>query len=255
MTTLAANEPRTLELGDRNEFSVIAADIIYEGAAVGLVIGSGHARPLTSADRFVGFAEKKVDNSLGAAAALNVRTIKKGAIKLAVSGAVITDVGQAVYAQDDNAFSFIKTSGVFIGFMSRYVSAGVAIVQFDVDNFIDPHEGLIAETVADDKTLDEQDSGKVFFMTVTTKTITLPAIAAMAFRIVNGGAYGTIDFDVAPNANDGIASEDIAAADNHGLDNTKATAQRGDYLDLINGDAANWTVPKKVGIFADKDNS
>ena len=154
MTTLALDTPRAFELGDRNEYSVIAADIIYEGAAVGLVDGSGHARPLTSADRFVGFAEAKADNSLGAAAAINVRTIKKGAVQLAVTGAVITDVGQPVYAQDDNAFSFIPTSGVFIGFVRRYVSAGVAIVEFDIDNFEDPHAGLTAETVAIDKTLD-----------------------------------------------------------------------------------------------------
>ena len=35
MTTLAADTPRDMELGDRNEFPVIASDIIYEGAAVG----------------------------------------------------------------------------------------------------------------------------------------------------------------------------------------------------------------------------
>jgi len=255
MTTLAANEPRTLELGERNDFPVIAADIIYEGAAVGLVIASGHARPLTSVDKFAGFAEKKADNSLGAAAAINVKVVKKGAIKLAVTGAVITDVGQPVYAQDDNAFSFIKTSGVFIGFMRRYVSAGVAIVEFDVDNFVDPHEGLTAETVAADKTLDNLDTGKVFFMTVTTKTITLPAVAAMAFRIVNGGAYGTIDWDVAPNANDLIIYLDSGGTVNHGLDNTKATAQRGDYLDIEYGDANGWIIRKSRGTFADKDNS
>jgi hypothetical protein len=39
-TTLAANKPRAYELGERNMFPVIAADIIYEGAAVGLVAGT-----------------------------------------------------------------------------------------------------------------------------------------------------------------------------------------------------------------------
>jgi len=178
MTTLAADTPRDYEIGDRNEYPVIAADIIYEGAAVGLVIGSGHARPLTSVDQFVGFAEDKADNSAGAAAAINVRTIKRGAIKLSVTGAVITDVGQPVYAQDDNAFSFVPTSGVFIGFMRRYVSAGVAIVEFDVDELIDPHEGLVSETTAIDKTLDNQDTGKLICVNTDDKTITLPAVAA-----------------------------------------------------------------------------
>jgi hypothetical protein len=66
MTTLAANKPRAFEGGNRNSFPVIAADIIYEGAAVGLVDGTGHARPLAAGDRFAGFAERKADNSAGA---------------------------------------------------------------------------------------------------------------------------------------------------------------------------------------------
>jgi len=73
MTTLAADTPRDYEIGDRNEFPVIASDIIYEGAAVGLVDATGHAQPLTSSDQFVGFAEKKADNSSGSAADINVQ--------------------------------------------------------------------------------------------------------------------------------------------------------------------------------------
>jgi hypothetical protein len=34
MTTLALNTPRAYELGEFNEIPVIAADIIFEGAAV-----------------------------------------------------------------------------------------------------------------------------------------------------------------------------------------------------------------------------
>ncbi len=255
MTTLATDTPRDFELGERNEFPVIAADIIYEGAAVGLVTASGHARPLTSADQFVGFAEKQADNSSGAAAAINVRVVKSGSVKLAVSGAVITDVGQPVYAQDDNAFSFLKTSGVFVGFFRRFTASGYGIVEFNAGVFEDPHEGLIAETTAVDKTLDAEDTGKVFFVTGADKTITLPAVAGMSFRVVSGGAYGTIGLDVAPNASDLMISQDIAGTDNHGLVNTKATAQRGDYIDIEYGDATGWIVTKMVGTWADKDNS
>ena len=251
MTTLALDTPRALELGDRNEYPVIVADIIFEGGAVGLVDASGHARPLTSVDRFVGFAEAKADNSLGAAAAINVRTVKKGAIQLSVTGAVITDVGQPVYAQDDNAFSFLKTSGVFIGFMRRYVSAGVAIVEFDVDVLRDPHEGLFAQTVADNLTLDAQDSGKVLFMTVDAKAITLPAVEGMAgIRIVNGGAFGTVIVTVSPNAADMIESVDVAGVDDKDIINTKATARRGDYIDLEYGDANGWVATRIVGTWA-----
>jgi len=102
MTTLATNTPRIMVGGDVNELPVIATDIIYEGAAVGLVDASGHARPLTSADKFAGFAIEKADNSAGAAAAINCRFWRSGCVKLSVSGAVINDIGQPVYATDDN---------------------------------------------------------------------------------------------------------------------------------------------------------
>src|SRR5688572_21546443 len=113
MTTLAANKPRTFEIGQRNEFAVIASDIIYEGAAVGLVDATGHARPLNAADRFGGFAELKADNSAGAAADINVRVVESGKIQLSVSGAVITDVGQPVYATDDDTFVFNPAGAAF----------------------------------------------------------------------------------------------------------------------------------------------
>ena len=232
-----------------NEIPVIAADIIYEGAAVGVVIASGHARPLTSVDKFVGFAEKKIDNSAGAAAALNVRLVKAGSAKLAVSGAVITDINQPVYAQDDNAFSFIKTSGVFIGFMRRFVSAGYAIVEFNAGVLVDPHEGLTAETLSATKTVDGQDTGKVFFIDTDAFAITLGAVATVGtrMRFVNGLGYGLSIITLSPNSADGIKCPNLSATDNKDLINTKSTANRGDMVDLIYGDPTGWTALKLVG--------
>lgn len=250
MTTLAVDTPRDIEVGERNEFPVIAADIIYEGAAVGLVKATGHARPLTSVDRFVGFAEDKADNSAGAAAAINVRVFKKGAVKLAVTGAVITDVGQPVYAQDDNAFSFVKTSGVFIGFLRRYVSAGYGIVEFDAGVMVDPYEGQLAESLTGTKTLDAQDSGKVFFVTADC-TITLPAVEGMSgFSFVNAGAYGIVGITISPNASDMIEAPDIGAADDKDIVNTKATANRGDMAEVDYSDANGWVIRRLVGTWA-----
>jgi len=251
MTTLVVDTPRDYELGDRNEFPVIASDIIWEGAAVGYVAASGHSRPLTSADKFAGFAEAKADNSAGAAADINVRVKKKGVVKLAISGAVITDVGNPIYATDDNAFSFIKTSGVFIGFSRRFVASGYMMVEFDVDSLVDPHAGMTAETVSDDKTLDAQDSAKVFFVDTDAKTITLPAVEGMSgIRIVNAGAYGTVAVTLSPNANDMVEGPDVTGADNKDLVNTKATACRGDYIDLDYSDANGWVVTGMKGTWA-----
>ena len=60
-----------------------------------------------------------------------MQVVKNGAIKLSVAGAVITDLGQPVYATDDDTFVFLPTSAVFIGFVRRFVSAGVVIVEYD----------------------------------------------------------------------------------------------------------------------------
>lgn len=140
MTTLAADKVRPFESGDRNEFPVIASDIIYRGAAVGIVPSSGHARPLTSGDYFAGFAEAKADNSAGAAAAINVRVIHRGKVQLSVSNVAITNIGLPVYATDDDTFSLTNT-GVFIGFVHRFVSSGVAVVIFDAFGYRDPSGG------------------------------------------------------------------------------------------------------------------
>ena len=250
-TTLAANKPRTAETGDVNEFPVIASDIIYEGAAVGLVAATGHARPLTSVDKFAGFAEAKADNSAGAAGAINVRVKKKGMAQLSVSGAVITDIGQPVYATDDDTFVFLPTGGVFVGFVHRFVSSGVVIVQYDVDNFVDPYAGKVAGTISVDTTLAATYSGKVLFVDTDAKVITLPAVEGIGgIKIVNIGAFGTVAVKVTPNAVDMIEGPGITAADAKYLINTKATACRGDFIELEYGDANGWTITGMTGTWA-----
>ena len=134
MTTLAANALRVYEGDVRIEESalpVIASDIVYEGAAVGVVDGTGHTRPLVGGDRFVGFCYRKADNSAGAAAALNVSLKTMGFISLSVSGAVITDIGQPVYASDDDTFTLTSSGNSAIGKVARWVSGTTCIVAFE----------------------------------------------------------------------------------------------------------------------------
>ena len=253
MTTLAADSPRVKILGEHNDLPVIASDIIFEGAAVGVVKASGHARPLAATDRFVGFAREKCDNSAGAAAAKNVRVDKKGTITLSVAGAVITDINQPVYATDDNTFVFNPVGAVFIGFVRRYVSSGVVDVEFDADLFTDPYRafGGVYETVSANLTLDIQDNGKVFFVDTDAKVITLPAVATpVNCTIVNIGAFGTILVAVSPNSADMIHAPNIAGTDDKDLLNTKATAQRGDLVQIRTGDANGWVVSDMKGVWA-----
>lgn len=131
MTTLAVDKVRDYQLGDLEDYPVIAADIIYEGAAVG-ENGSGYARPLVAADPFLGFATKQVDNSAGAAGDKLVQVKTQGRIKLGISGLAITANDRpAVYASDDNTFTLTSASNSKIGWVSRWISTGVAIVEFE----------------------------------------------------------------------------------------------------------------------------
>jgi hypothetical protein len=254
MTTLAADAGRVQEIGGVGEYPVIASDIIYEGAAVGLVDASGHARPLTNADRFVGFAIRQADNAVGGAAAINVRVNQRGEIQLAVTGAAITDVGQPVYAQDDNAFSFSPVAGVFIGFMQRYVSSGVAVVSYDVRNYRDPwwmykHR----ETLSATKTFDAEDCGKLFCVDADgdADALTLPAIAAglSGLTIMAVGAFGTTAVTISPQAADSILGPDITAADDKDIILTKATQRRGDFVTIIAGDADGYMITAMRGVW------
>lgn len=252
MTTLAVDTPRAYELGRIGEYPVVATDVLYEGSAIGLVTGTGHARPLTSVDRFVGFVEQQSANT-GAAATKTVRVIESGKIQLSVSGAVITDVGQPVYATDDNAFTFSPVGSVFIGIVSRFVSSGVVIVDFDAGRMTDPyaHFGL-RETLGDaTKTLDAQDTGKLIWVTADS-VITLPvtATALAGVSLVCGGAFGTVQITADPNSNDRIMGPDIAGNENKDLVNTKATAQRGDLITLTAGHADGYVVTRIRGTWA-----
>lgn len=254
-TTLATNKPRSYEGGSRNEYPVIASDIIYEGAAIGLVDASGHAQPLAAGNRFGGFAEAKADNAAGAAAAVNVRAIESGKIQLAVTGAVITDLGQPVYATDDDAFTFNPVGAVFVGFVHRYVSSGVVVVAFDALNYRDPwgHK-TVRETLTGVKTFDAQDCGKLFCVTDAgdADALTLPAIAdgLSGITIMAVGAFGTTAVTIDPGATDMILAPDVAGVDNTNLVLTKATQRRGDFITLIAGDADGYMVTEMRGIWA-----
>jgi hypothetical protein len=135
MTTLAANKARPYELGDIQEYPVIAADIIYEGAAVG-ENGSGYARPLQAGDPFLGFAETIVDNSAGAAGDKRVRTRRRGQVQIPVAGAtaITANDGPLVYASDDDTFTLTASTNTIIGRVSRWVESGVCVVAFDCNN-------------------------------------------------------------------------------------------------------------------------
>lgn len=131
MTTLSKNKTREFSLGDEEEYPVVAADIIFQGAAVG-ENGAGYSRPLVAADPFQGFAIAQADNSTGGAGETTVRVKARGRIVLDIAGIAITANDRpAVYASDDDTFTLAAAGNSLIGYVSRWISAGTALVEFD----------------------------------------------------------------------------------------------------------------------------
>lgn len=250
MTTLANNKPVIKVKGELGSIPIIAADIVYEGAMVG-DNAAGYGRPLVAGDKFVGHAVEKVDNSSGSAGDENIKILTgRYRLKVALVG-TITDVGQPVYASDDDTYTFVAPSNSYVGVVTRYVSATKMEVEFrpgEVDEF---GPNTLRETKSDDYTIDAQDSGKIIYVDTDAKTITLPAVeAGIKVTLVNAGSYGTVALTISPNANDMIEGMDLTGADNKDIVNTKATAQRGDFVTLLGANADGWMVVASRGIWA-----
>jgi len=130
MATLAKAKPRIYETkGKIESYPVIAADIIYEGAAVG-ENAAGYSRPLAAGDVFQGFALRTVDNSQGAAGAVRVEVYRECDIVLPIAALAVTANDRAaVYASDDDTFTLTATSNSKIGWVSRWIEPGKACVQ------------------------------------------------------------------------------------------------------------------------------
>jgi hypothetical protein len=134
MATLAVDKPRVFELDavKLNEIPAIATDIIYAGAAVGESSSTGTGRPLVAGDVFLGFATERCDNSAGAASAKLIKLRSKGVVKLNVTSVSSTaDVGDTVYASDDDTFTKASTSNTAIGKIIRWISGTTCLVAFE----------------------------------------------------------------------------------------------------------------------------
>lgn len=259
MTTLAANSPLTHVVGEHNSVPVIADDIVYEGAMVG-EDGSGYGRPLVAADRFLGHAIDKVDNTGGSAGDKDIRILTgKYRLEVALAGAV-TDVGQPVYASDDATYTFVGASASgahsYVGVATRYVSATKMEVEFrpgECDEF-GPNLNRILKT--DDYTTLAGDNGKIIYLVNTgaAKTITLIAtVAGYKITVVYAGADAAdeeiaVDFNAADKNLGGCGM--AAGGDGKKLTNTTATARRGDYLSFIGDGSAGWNMVDKRGTWA-----
>jgi len=112
------------------------------------------------------------------------------------------------------------------------------------------HARADAEDITGNKTLDEEDVGKIFHVTADA-TITLPSTAVgYVYTLVCDGADGTVEITVSPAAADKIMGVDITDADDKDLVNTKATAKRGDYVKIFGDGSLGWYVMEIAGTWA-----
>jgi hypothetical protein len=172
-----------------------------------------------------------------------------GQIKLEASAAIAS--GRVVYAAADGKISATPI-GRGLGFASSAATAAGDLVTVVCANIPYAFEGKVFEAVADNKTLDIEDVGKVLYVTVDAKTITLPSVAVgLTYTIMNGSAaLGAVVVNVSPAAADKIMGADLAGVDNKDRINTKATAVPGDYITIIYGSADGWSVVAEKGTWA-----
>jgi predicted RecA/RadA family phage recombinase len=186
MATLATDKQRPYELGDLNSLPMVATDIIYEGAAVGIAATSGNARPLNAGDAFAGFCIQNADNATGSAGDVRVQVKTHGEVQLPVTNVAATDIGKPVYASDDDTFVLTATGNSYIGKVKRFVSTGVAVVAFDVRQrgIIDADvNAVLAKNFADLALLTDNTTG--------TADGTLEAMDNLATN--NGNTYSDAD--------------------------------------------------------------
>lgn len=126
MAKLTNDIARTYELGDTSEYPMLGGEIIYEGAAVG-INSNGYAHALQTGDKFGGFADEASDNSSGQDGSRTVRVKYKGTVVItAPSGITQANVGNYLYASDDNTFT-TTASNTLIGTIRSFSNNEISI--------------------------------------------------------------------------------------------------------------------------------
>lgn len=260
MTTLAADSPMQIGVGNRGSIGIIASDIVYEGAMVG-DNGSGYGRPLVAGDKFLGHALKKCDNSGSAVAgALNIEYLTGRYRLVCALVGLITDVGQPVYASDDATLTFIgagtSTGNSYVGVVTRYVDATHMEIEFrpgECDEFGPNTKNRILKSA--NYTVALADSGKIIYVDTDAVVLSMTAIATLLsgfeVTVVNIAGDGVALVEIDPNSSEVMSGGCGVAAGTGGqkLSNTKATAKRGDFVKIA-GNATGFSTISQRGTWA-----
>jgi len=154
-----------------------------------------------------------------------------------------------------------RDSGIYINSSAdgkMTVSAdGTGNDDITLDGSVRTNEGLVLSDVENtvavsaNKTLVIADCGIIQLVDTDAKTVTLPATAAgLNYIIVNNGADGAVLVAISPNAADKISGLLATPVDDKDMLNTKATAKKGDYLQIVADGVDGWVVARSAGTWA-----
>ncbi len=115
---------------DLRQYAVATNVKIYKGALLS-VKSTGYVGPLIAGEQFAGIAYEDMDNTGGANGAKKVRAYTRGDFELPLSGAAITDIGDAVYGTADDAISKTSTSNTYCGVVVNYISSTTVSVRIN----------------------------------------------------------------------------------------------------------------------------
>lgn len=126
-----------------------------------------------------------------------------------------------------------------------------------LDGSVRTNEGLVLSDVENtvavsaNKTLVIADCGIVQLVDTDAKVVTLPATAAgLNYLIVNNGADAAVLVTISPNASDKISGLLATPVDDKDILNTKATAKKGDFVQLVADGVDGWVVVRSAGTWA-----
>ncbi len=113
-------------------YAVAASTQIFKGAFVGLA-STGYARPLVAGDPFVGIAYGAQDNSAGSNGDKDVQVYTLGDFSLALSGAVVGDLGRPVFASADDTLTFDGDGNSYVGVVKGIMATATIALRLDAD--------------------------------------------------------------------------------------------------------------------------
>lgn len=100
-------------------------------------------------------------------------------------------------------------------------------------------------------TMTEAENGYTMASQLDGIVYTLPAtVVGYQYKFVNLADDGAASLAISPAAADRIMGVGLTSADNKDLINTKATAKRGDYVELVGDGVNGWMIRKIVGTWA-----